>query len=288
MPTIAFLGLGAMGARMAVRLLDADHTLVVYNRTSDRARPLVAQGATLAATPREAATEADIVISMVRDDKASRALWLDETTGALHSLRPGTIAVESSTLSPAWVTTLGNTVAERGAGFLDAPVVGSRPHAEGGNLTFLIGGEADVLDRIHNVLDVLSAAIHHIGPVGAGTTMKLAVNALFATQAAALAEVLGTLEQTGLNRHDAVTLLNTLPITSPAAARLGTLMAERSFAPNFPIHLVVKDLQYATQYAQDVGIDSGVIDAVRSAFVEAAGNGHGDDDIVGIAQLYGL
>ena len=286
MQTIAFLGLGAMGARMAERLLDTDHRLVVYNRTVERAQPLVARGATLAATPREAAEDADLVLSMVRDDEASRAVWLDDASGALPALRSDAVAVEMSTLSPLAVEALGAEMAARGIAFLDAPVVGSRPHAESGALTFLVGGDADTLERARAVLDHLGGAVHHVGPVGAGAAMKLAVNALFATQAAALAETLGSLQQSGLAVRDAVAVLNALPTTSPAASRVGTLMAERAFAPNFPIHLVAKDLGYATDLAARSGLDGRVLPAVRSSFERAERAGHGGDDIVGIAQLF--
>lgn len=286
MPTIAFLGLGAMGTRMAARLLDAGYDLVVYNRTPERTTSLVERGATHAATPREAVRHADLILSMVRDDRASRAVWLDQTSGALGALQPDSAAVEMSTLSARWVRELNAALVERGIPFLDAPVVGSRPHAENGALTILVGGETDTLDRVRDVFGVLGGVLHHVGSVGAGTAAKLAVNALFATQAAALAEVLGTLSRSGIGAGDAVDLLNALPIMSPAAARLGTLMAERQFTPNFPVELVNKDLGYALQLADAADVRGTVLPAVREAFELADAHGFGDDDIAGIAQLY--
>ncbi|MGL5002016.1 MAG: NAD(P)-dependent oxidoreductase, partial [Casimicrobium sp.] len=119
MKTIAFLGLGAMGSRMAKRLLDVGYRVRVWNRTPDKAAALAAEGAIVAATPREAAHEADIVISMVFDDAASRTVWLDEANGAIHSLNANTIAIESSTLSTAWIKTLANAIEKTGASFID-------------------------------------------------------------------------------------------------------------------------------------------------------------------------
>ncbi len=283
---ISILGLGAMGARIAARLLDHGHTVTVWNRSPERAEPLIERGANIAATPREAAERNDLVLSIVRDDEAAEVIWLGDG-GALHGLRANAIAIELSTVTPDWTRRLGEAVAGRGAGFLDAPVVGSRPHAEAGNLTFLVGGESSALENVRPVLDVLGGVVHHVGAVGAGATMKLAVNAVFAVQAAALAELLAMLRGAGLNESEAVGILNALPTASPAAARVATLMTERAFTPNFPIDLVEKDLGYAVEVAQAFGVEAMVVAATREAFAEASGRGFGGDDIVGIAQLYG-
>lgn len=206
----------------------------------------------------------------------------------MHGLRTGAVAVESSTVTPGWTRRLASAVTDRGALFLDAPVVGSRPHAESGKLIYLVGGENAALVQARPILDMLGGAVHHVGPVGGGAVMKLAVNAMFAVQATALAELLATLSASGLEPAEAVEVLNALPTSSPAAARVATLIAERSFAPNFPIHLVAKDLGYAASVARDAGVDATVIEAAHKAFEEAEHRGHGGDDIVGIAQLHEL
>ncbi|MEM1041889.1 MAG: NAD(P)-dependent oxidoreductase [Bacteroidota bacterium] len=282
---VSILGLGAMGARMAARLLDHGRAVTVYNRSPERAAPLAERGATVAATPREAAEGSDLVLSIVRDDAAAEAIWLGEN-GAARGLKPGAVAVESSTVTPGWTRRLAEAVAERDAGFLDAPVVGSRPHAEGGKLTFLIGGEAAALEAARPVLDVLGGAVHHVGLVGSGAAMKLAVNAVFAVQAAVLAEMIAMLRGAGLGEADAVGILNALPTASPAAARLATLMTEHAFAPNFPIDLVEKDLSYAVAEAERSGVEASVVAATQAAFAEAKRRGFGGGDIVGIAQLH--
>src|ERR1700761_3541667 len=140
MTKIAVLGLGAMGSRMAANLLKAGHQVTVWNRTPDVAAALVAAGAKQVLTPREAAMGADFVIAMVRDDEASRTIWLAPETGALAGLAKDAIAIESSTLSPSWVRELGGVVAKKGVAFLEAPVAGSRPQAEAGQLVYLVGG----------------------------------------------------------------------------------------------------------------------------------------------------
>lgn len=286
MQKISVLGLGAMGARMAARLLDAGYDVTVYNRTPERAAPLRERGARVASSPRDAADGADLVLACVRDDEASRAVWLGEA-GALAGLSTDAIAVESSTLTTTWMQDLAESVRDHGADFLDAPVVGSRPHVEAGKLTYLVGGDADALTRARPVLEVLGGAVHHVGPAGTGTAMKLAVNAMFAVQAATLAELLATLRGLGIESDEAAQILNALPTASPAAARVATLMAERSYAPNFPIELVAKDLGYALAAGESAGIDSTVVAAAHRAFADAVEHGFGSDDIVGIAQRYG-
>jgi 3-hydroxyisobutyrate dehydrogenase len=283
---IAFIGLGAMGLRMAQRLLDAEHQVFVYNRTREKAAPLVESGATLSDSPREAAEKADIVISMVTDIEASKEVWLDAETGAVHGLKKGSVAVESSTLTPRWMNILAREIEQKSeADFLDAPVVGSRPQAEAGQLVYLVGGETRVFDNIKDVLAVMGAKIFHTGEVGTATAVKLAVNALFGIQTAALAEMLEMLKKSGVETTDALEILNELPVMSPAAKRIGGLIAERNFSPNFPIHLVAKDFDYVIENAKDVNALAPLSGAVQNLFALASQN-YGDDDVSGIYQIY--
>ncbi len=276
--TIAFLGLGAMGSRMAARLIAADYTLAVYNRTPERAADLVALGATARESPRAAAQEADIVIAMVHGDEASHSVWLDASTGALSAMKPDAIAVECSTLSVSGTWQLADAMGDQP--FLVAPVVGSRPQAEGGALGILVGGEASVFAQAERVLEAMGNP-KYIGTPEQAASAKLAVNALFAVQASAMAEVLALLEASGIDRARASEFLSGLPVTSPAAARLAGLMARGEFAPNFPIELVAKDLGYACGAA---GPKAVTIAGARAAFDAAAAAGWGGDDIAGIAQ----
>ena len=140
-----------------------------------------------------AAAGADVVFTMVTDDAAARQVWLDEAAGALHGLKPGAIAIESSTVTPAFVRELAARVAAREARFLDAPVAGSRPQAEAGQLVFMVGGEAGTIAAARPLLEVLGARVIPVGTAGQGAVLKLAVNTLFAAQLASLAELLGFL-----------------------------------------------------------------------------------------------
>ncbi|MGB3612648.1 MAG: NAD(P)-dependent oxidoreductase, partial [Elainellaceae cyanobacterium] len=246
MTTVACLGAGAMGSRIAQNLLNAGYPVLVYNRTRETVNPLLDCGAQYVSTPRDAAEQADIIISMVTDDAASRAVWLTPETGAIagftnRSTAP--IAIESSTLTVDWVVELAGHLEGR-ARFLDAPVVGSRPQAEAAKLTYLVGGDAETLAEVTPLLQV-SGAVRQVGPIGQGMALKLAVNALFGIQVAALGELLGALTHQGLSQAQAMDCLSGLPVLSPAANVAGGLMVSDRHAPLFPIHLVEKDFRYA-------------------------------------------
>ncbi len=287
MKRIAVLGVGAMGSRMVQNLLQAEYQVVVHNRTADKVKPLLSQGAVYAATPREAAEQANVVISIVTNDDASRSVWLDPETGAVLGLGNDAIAIESSTLTVNWTRELAAKIGSLGAAFLDAPVVGSRPQAEAGKLIYLVGGEAEVLAQVQPILLAAGAAtVHHIGSIGQGMTMKLAVNALLGIQVAALAEVLGVLTRSGIASQKAMECLGELPIISPAAKGAGALMVTNQHTPLFPIELVEKDLRYVIQAGQASGALTPVSTAIRDLYQEAIAQGYGDDNISGIAQLF--
>lgn len=283
---LLIMGLGAMGRRMAQRLLEAKYPVIVWNRSAAPAEELCSRGATRAHLPREAAEQAQVVISMVTDDEASRSVWADPATGALGGLRAGSIALECSTLTPAWAAELAALVQGRGAAFLDAPVVGSRPQAEAGQLIYLVGGEQEALARVKEVLGAMGGAIHHLGPVGAGARMKLAVNALFGIQVAVLGELLGGLRRSGVEVARAFEVLGSLPVCSPALKGAGGLMVARRFEPLFPIHLVEKDFRYALRAAQEVGAQLPLVAQAHEVFSRARQQGHGEENITAVARLF--
>lgn len=280
------LGLGAMGSRMAARLLAAGHAVVVYNRTPGPIDGLFERGARVAATAREAAGDAEIVLAMVRDDEASRRVWTDPDHGALLGMRPGAIAIEASTVTPTWIASLAQQARAVEVELLDAPVLGSRPQAEAGVLISLVGGSAATLERARELLAAYTGAIHHVGPTGAGARMKLIVNALFGVQVAALAELLALAERGGLDRSAAVELLATLPVTSPALAGVARLIATDNHAPQFPIDLVGKDLGYLLADAGPLGARTPLAAAAEAVYADASAQGFAADNISGVARLY--
>ncbi len=163
---------------LASNLLKAGHTVTVWNRTPAATEALVASGARKASSPKDAAEGAEFVFAIVRDDDASRSVWLDPDHGALAGMSPGAVAIESSTLTPEWVRELGEQLSAKGVALLDAPVSGSRPQAEAGELVYLVGGDGKALSAAEPLLKVLGSSIQHVGPIGTGAIAKLATNTL--------------------------------------------------------------------------------------------------------------
>jgi 3-hydroxyisobutyrate dehydrogenase-like beta-hydroxyacid dehydrogenase len=268
---------------MAARLLRAGHSVSVYNRSAGPLRDLVDAGAVHGKTPRAAAEGAEIIIAMVRDNEASRTVWYDGQDGAMKGLEPGAIAIESSTLTPTWVKELAAKVQQTGADFLDAPVVGSRPQADAGQLIHLVGGDADIFGRAKEKFSALGSAAHHVGPVGAGAMLKLAVNALFGIQVAALAELLALLKKSDCDPAAVTEALTSLPVTSPAAKGALALIQAKSDAPLFPVDLVEKDFAYVLDQP---GAILPMTKTGHECFAEAKSKGLAALNITAIAQLY--
>lgn len=285
LPSIAFLGLGLMGTGMARRLLAANFPLSVYNRNADKSAPFAAAGARVAASPHDAAASADIVISMLADDKASRALWLGDQ-GALGGTKSGTVLVECSTVSVGWVKDLAAAAAARGCELIDAPVTGSKPQAAAGELTFLVGGTAATLEKIRPALAVMSRAIIHLGPSGSGALLKLVNNFLCGVQAASLAEAIGLIEHAGLDRAQALEVLGTGAPGSPLLRTFAGRMTAQSYEPNFLLRLMAKDLAYAWQEGNRHSVDLKTAAAALEVFQRAVDAGLGEKDVSAVVEPF--
>jgi 3-hydroxyisobutyrate dehydrogenase len=277
---IAFLGLGIMGGGMARRLLDAGHELVVHNRTPSRAADLVAAGAVLAPTPRAAAQGAAVVISMVADDDASRAVWLGPE-GALAGMAPAAIAVECSTLTVEWVKELAATARVE---LLDAPVTGSKKAAAAGELNFLVGGSNPAFSRVQPLLAAMGRSVTHLGPTGSGALIKLINNFLCGVQVASLAEAIAWIEKSGLDRTQAVAVLTEGSPGSPLVKMLAARMTAADYTPNFKLALMAKDLRYARATAAQSQVDLGSATQALTAFDAAIKRGDGERDMASVVE----
>ena len=217
-PVVAFLGLGAMGLRMANNLLKTGDPLVVWNRTAGRADDLVAAGARSANSPRAAAEQADVVITMLTDVSAVEGVAFG-ADGLLGGLREGAIYVDMSTVTPAMSRRLGAVAAERGARFLDAPVDGNHRTGRQGTLTFIVGGDAAVLDDVRPLLDIMGSTIIHAGSVGQGSWLKLLANALMGVSMQAFFELLALGQRAGFDRETLARTLGGMPSAPPVMQR---------------------------------------------------------------------
>lgn len=283
MQRIALLGVGTMGAGMAANWLKKGFPLTIWNRTPARAEPLVAEGATIAATPREAAEGADIVVAMVADDDASRAVWLGPT-GALESAKPGAILIESSTLSPDWVRELAGKAEERGCRFLDAPVGGSRSAAAAGQLIFFVGGDAETVEAARPAMEAVALSVNHVGATGAGATWKLVNNMLIAIQTAGLAEALAFARKSGFAPEQISALIGASAAASPIVQLKLPRMIEGEFdETDFALTLMHKDARYAVALAENLGAPHDMIAAAEAAFARAEAKGLGMKDFAAVA-----
>ena len=281
---VAVLGMGAMGSRMGFSLLKAGHSVTVWNRTPEGTKPLIEQGASMAASPKEAAEDADVVLSMVRDDEASRRVWLAPDDGAFGGMSTAAIGIESSTLSPNWVRELASAFAARGIPFLDAPVVGTRAQADSVTLIHLVGGEDATMARAPPVLSAIGNVAHHVGPIGSGAALKLLVNAHLTIQVAAIAELLGAAERLGLDRRRAVEVIMQMPSCSASAKAATMAMLAQNFAPAFPVELVEKDLGYLASAIPPGNVP--MTSAARRVFERALNAGLGSQNMTAVAKLF--
>ena len=281
---ITFLGLGTMGIGMVRRLLKVgEYPITVYNRNAEKAAPLIAEGAKVARTPREAAQGAQVVIAMLSDDAASRAIWLGEN-GALAGAGHGAVAIECSTLTVPWVRELAAAAEKRGLKFLDAPVTGTKPHAANGELTFLVGGESGVLEQVRPVLKPMSKEIVHLGPVGSGAAFKLVNNFMCGVQIASLAEAFALMSRAGLDLETALPLLINGAPGSPLVKLISTRHANKDYAPNFQLKLMAKDLTYAQAQADQHHLKLQTAAAALDRFNQAAKAGLGEEDIAALVK----
>lgn len=282
-PQVAVLGLGLMGTGMAKRLLSKEFPVVVYNRSRQKAEALAANGATVADSPREAAEKSRVVMSMVADDAASRAVWLGQS-GVLASAAPGTVLVESSTLTTGWVRELAAAAVQQKCEFLDAPVTGTKSHAASGELLFLVGGSAKTLEAARPVLAAMSRNIIHLGPTGSGAVMKLVNNFLCGVQAAAFAEAMSLVEAAGLDSEQAAQVLCNGAPGSPLIKTIWARAKERDLTPNFHLRLMAKDLKYAMEGAKQHRRTLKTAAPAIEVFEDAAQNGYGEQDFSAVIE----
>jgi len=280
---IALLGLGTMGSGMARQLLHKGFLLTVFNRNEEKAPLLAAEGARVAASPREAAVDAAVIISMVADDNASRSVWFGED-GALAAASQGVVCIECSTVTVEWVRELAQAVKSKNCEFLDAPVTGSKVQAASGELNFLVGGELATLEKVRPVLEAMSRSIVPLGPIGSGALVKLINNFICGVQVVALAEGIAMIERSGLDRDKAVQVLANGAPGSPLVKALSTRMTTPDYTPNFRLSLMAKDLTYAIQEANKLSLDLTTGQTALESFQAGIADGKGDKDIAAVIE----
>lgn len=286
-PKIGFLGLGYMGSRMAARLLDAGYPLAVFNRSADKTEALAARGARACRSAKELASGNDILISCVADDRALEAVLLGPD-GALAGARPGTTLIEMSTVSPQASKRVREAARQRGVAMLDAPVSGSTPQAEAGTLVIFVGGDEELLERCRPVLEILGSNLVHMGPGGAGVTMKLVVNSLLGMGLQALAEALALGEKSGLEREKLLDALGQTAHVSPGQKGKMENARRGTYAPQFPLRLMHKDFGLILDQAAALNVPMPAAGAAHQTWAAELAKGREEDCSVVIRLLQNL
>jgi 3-hydroxyisobutyrate dehydrogenase len=278
MKTVAVLGIGTMGAPIARNLLRAGFEVRVWNRTPDKAAELVDGGARLGSNPAEAASGADVLITMLTDGATVDGV-MTGPEGALSTLRSDSIWIQMSTVGVDWTDRLAELADRHGVAFVDAPVSGSSAPAERGELEVLAGGAGQVRPHVKPIFDVLGRRTVWLDRVGDGSRLKLALNNWLVILVEAMSETLAFSEALGLEPHQFLESIAGGPLASPYATTKGTAMLDEDFVPGFPLRHAVKDAELAMSAAHRHGAQLPLTGSLLPRWREAVVEGHGDDDV---------
>jgi 3-hydroxyisobutyrate dehydrogenase-like beta-hydroxyacid dehydrogenase len=278
---IAFLGMGIMGSRMARNLREAGFDVVVWNRTRSRAEEV---GEPVADTPRAAADGADVLITMVVDaPEVETVLFGDD--GAADGLAEGALVVDMSTIAPSAVQAIAGRLSDRGIGFVDAPVTGSKPRAEDGTLTIMAGGSPEDFAHAKPLFEAMGELIVHCGPSGHGAMVKLLNNAVAATNAAAIAQAFNIAESYGLDTERLVEVMRAGSAGSVMLDLKARPMLDQEYEPLFKLAHMLKDVRHCLDEARRLGKDFELAAVAEKLYEAADEAGHGDDDFAAIAEV---
>jgi 3-hydroxyisobutyrate dehydrogenase-like beta-hydroxyacid dehydrogenase len=282
--SVGFIGLGIMGEPMALNLVKAGYKVAVYNRTPEKAEPLKKAGAKVAATPAEAARNADYVISIVSDSAASEEVIMGKE-GVLQTVKPGAIVIDSATISPVVSRKLACATAGKKASFLDAPVTGSKHGAEKGELTFMIGGERETFDRAMPLLKVLGKKHVYCGGHGAGLSAKLAQNAIQSTMVEIFCEGFVLATKSGVRPEVMMEIVQNSMARASLTDFKAPFIFKGDFTPYFPLKWMHKDVTLAMEAAFARDVPMPVTAAVKEVYGAARAQGKGELDYAAVVTF---
>ncbi len=281
MAKVAWIGTGYMGVPMARNLLKAGYPVQVYNRTPEKARPLEADGAVLALSPREAVQGAEAVFVMLTQGSAVEAV-LEGAAGLLAGLEPQAVVVNMSTIAPEEAQRFAERIAAAGGIYVDAPVSGSVGPAQNGQLVILAGGAAEALEQVQPFFDVLGKKTIHFGGVGAGSSAKLSINLLLGVMAQGISEALLIGEQAGLQREQLIEMIGESAVNTPMLSAKKDMWMKEEFPAAFMVSLLAKDLGLLTAEAKREGVELPLAEAAERTYAEAVRNGRGELDMAAV------
>lgn len=281
---IAFIGMGTMGAGMALNILKAGYPLTVHNRTREQETPLVDQGAQAAASPMEASADADLVITCVSDTPDVEAVILGEK-GVIHGARPGTIVVDMSTISPAVTRSIADTLAQKEIHMLDAPVSGGSEGAQKGTLAIMAGGEEAIFQRALPILETMGQTITLLGPTGAGQVTKAINQTILAATYLGVAEGMVLGMKAGLDSKKVAQAIGGGAAGSWVLNNRSGNMVDNDYPLGFRVRLHHKDLKIALEAGRELGVAlpaTALVDQMETGLI---GRGYGDEDVSAIARI---
>jgi len=288
---LGFVGLGIMGGGMAANLCRAGHDVTVYNRTASKTKPLTELGATVVASPAELAASCDIVFVCVSDTPDVEQV-LFGASGLAERLRPGSLIIDHSTVSPTRTRDWAKQLADKDVGYVDAPVSGGSEGAANGTLSVMAGGEQAAVERARPYLDAVGSTITHVGPVGTGQLCKLVNQVLVVVSMLGVAEGLVLAQAGGLDPQVAVAATKGGAGGSWMLANRGPQIAARDFRPGFTIDLQQKDLRLVLEAADELGVPAVATSLIHQLYrtLQAEGlGGEGNHGLVkAIEKLAGL
>ena len=282
---VGFIGLGIMGSRMAANLARAGHDLVVWNRTVEKARDWAAEhGAAVADSPAEAARRSEMVITMVVDGEQVESVLLGED-GAAAGASEGLLCVDMSTIGPRAARRIGGRLAERGVGFVDAPVTGSSPKAEDGTLTIMAGGAAADFERARPLFDAMGELVVHVGDIGQGQLVKVINNAVAAANTAVVAEALLAGRLAGADLDALVTVMKAGSGASAMLELKAGPMREHDWSTLFKLEHMLKDLRLCLEEVREAAADVELIERTAVLLAEAERHGLGERDFAALLEV---
>ena len=277
MAEVGYVGLGVMGSAIVRRLLAAPHDVTVWNRTREKAEPLLEAGARWAASPREVAEQSEVVFTMVTNTAAVRAVT-EGPDGIIAGLSHGKVYVDMSTASPANTRELAALVAESDAQMLDAPVSGTSITVDQGKASIMVGGDEDAFERVKPILEAIGPKVFHLGPSGSAVTIKIAINLSLAVQMTAFSEGVLLAEKSGIPRERAVEVMLASVIASPMVAYRGPLVLGHPEEVWFDCHMMQKDLNLALELGRELKVPLPPTAVTNELLTAANGMGIGELD----------
>jgi len=282
---VGFIGLGIMGMPMARNLLKAGFEVVAYNRTASKAEALAKEGARKASSPKELAMECPVVITIVSDTKDAAAVILGKD-GVIEGIRPGSVVIDMSTISPKATREIAARLKEKGVSMLDAPVSGGEPKAVDGTLSVMVGGRKEVFDRYYPVMKAMAGSVVLTGDLGAGNITKLANQIIVALNIAAMSEALVLASKAGVAPDLVYQAIRGGLAGSTVLDAKAPLAMDRKFAPGFRIHLHIKDLANVLETSHEIGVPLPLTASVMEVMQALKVDGLGDLDHGGLIRYY--